>query len=123
MLVFSFPPISPSLKIPIFVFLKFSLSVHNRKILLNFPMNLMPDRGQSVEYSANYFTFCFLDFFNYLFMRVPTFPKKTISSDNVRDFTSPCNFLKKKKLVVCAGIAESHFVTFSVKKQGYHSAS
>ena len=53
----------PSLKIPIFVLLKSLLSVNNRKILLNFPMNLMPDRRQSVEYSVIFFFFLFFGFF------------------------------------------------------------
>src|SRR5258708_25570022 len=70
-----------SLKIPIFVLLRFSLPlVHNRKILLNFMKNLIPDRGPSVEYSARYFNFVFLRFKNYLFMVAPTFLKRTIIS-------------------------------------------
>src|SRR5258708_3064013 len=68
-----------SLKIPIFVLLIFSLpSVHNRKILLNFTKNLIPDRGPSVEYSARYFNFVFLRFKIYLFIVAPTFLKRTI---------------------------------------------
>src|SRR5258708_40364238 len=55
-----------SLKIPIFVLLIFSLpSVHNRKILLNFTKNLIPDRGPSVEYSVRYFNFVFYLLFIY----------------------------------------------------------
>src|SRR5258708_5819522 len=70
-----------SLKIPIFVLLIFSLpSVHNRKILLNFTKNLIPDRGPSVEYSARYFNFVFLRFKIYLFMVAPTFLKRTINT-------------------------------------------
>jgi len=53
----------PSLKIPIFILLKSLLLVNNRKILLNFPMNLMPDRRQSVEYSVIFFFFLFFGFF------------------------------------------------------------
>src|SRR5229473_7512865 len=68
-----------SLKIPIFVLLIFSLpSVHNRKFLLNFTKNLIPDRGPSVEYSARYINFVFLRFKIYLFMVAPTFLKRTI---------------------------------------------
>ncbi len=37
-----------SLKIPIFILLTFSPSVYDRKILLNFPMNLIPDQRRSV---------------------------------------------------------------------------
>src|SRR5258708_39642858 len=66
-----------SLKIPIFVLLIFSLSsVHNRKTLLNFPMSLMPDRRQSVEYSANcLFIYFYFGFFLLLIYAVPT-PEK-----------------------------------------------
>ncbi len=56
-------PMHLSLKIPIFVLLIFSLSsVHNRKTLLYFPMNLIPDRRQSVEYSARYLNFFVVKF-------------------------------------------------------------
>ena len=44
-----------SLKIPIFILLTFSPSVYDRKILLNFPMNLIPDRRRSVAYSEFFF--------------------------------------------------------------------
>ncbi len=53
-------------------------SVHNRKTLLinNFPMSLMPDWRQSVEYSANYFIFMFFGFVFLLIYACANFPEK-----------------------------------------------
>ena len=48
--------------------------VYNRKFLLNFMKNLIPDWGP-----ARYFNFVFLRFKIYLFMVAPTFLKRTIS--------------------------------------------
>jgi len=71
----------PSLKIPIFVLLKSLLSVNNRKILLNFLMNLMPDRRQSVEYLVIFFFFLFFGFFWLLIYTCANFPEKDNKPD------------------------------------------